>query len=616
VGVTIYSSQFLGLRGVTAMLTLVTIVSGLAAYANYNDPQAPYFLSQTVLLVIVLWGVGYSVYALKQDRARALREAERAAFSDTLTGLPNARMLRRRATVLLDARNERINRQTGLIVLDLDGFRAANMLRGHRYGDQLLRAVATGALEFAKPGQMVARTGSDEFTVLVPDTTEHDLEALGHAYRAAVLDAIDREAEHGVSVDASVGVALSGNDGNSFEALMRSADRSMYVVKAAHDRRAATRRVPVESEPRPSDLPWSPADSRVAGPPGRWAYLRWSNRPTQVKFTSLSWLLSASAVVAALAMPDAVEHNDRTVLALVLFAIFMAAVRYVTRPSMHLAQQLLDVFVASVALGVAIHYTGGSSSAVTPIELLILIYIGWFLPLKWVVPAAALSVLMIMGPAFLGNSSEVLILDVVTILGGIVVSAALLLVLYYNHYYLERARSLTDQLASLDPRAGTNNRRAFEERMRKELDELSYGDRDALAVVMIDLGNFKSVSANYGRVIGDQMLTEVASALDAASREEDCVARLGGDEFAIVAPGVDAESARALAERLVDAVREALEVTDLPSNEQVRPSAGFALYGMHGRTTDELVTAADIALTAAKTSGRDPNRVSSFVVAL
>jgi diguanylate cyclase (GGDEF)-like protein len=223
---------------------------------------------------------------------------------------------------------------------------------------------------------------------------------------------------------------------------------------------------------------------------------------------------------------------------------------------------------------------------------------------------------MIMGPAFLGNSSEVLILDVVTILGGIVVSAALLLVLYYNHYYLERARSLTDQLASLDPRAGTNNRRAFEERMRKELDELSYGDRDALAVVMIDLGNFKSVSANYGRVIGDQMLTEVASALDAASREEDCVARLGGDEFAIVAPGVDAESARALAERLVDAVREALEVTDLPSNEQVRPSAGFALYGMHGRTTDELVTAADIALTAAKTSGRDPNRVSSFVVAL
>src|SRR4029079_5483300 len=174
-----------------------------------------------------------------------------------------------------------------------------------------------------------------------------------------------------------------------------------------------------------------------------------------------------------------------------------------------------------------------------------------------------------------------------------------------NHYYLERAQTLTEQLASLDPRAGTYNRRAFEERMRVELDHLSYGDRDALAVVMIDLGNFKSVSANYGRLIGDQMLTEVAGALTAASRDEDCIARLGGDEFGIVAPGVDAESARALAQRLVDAVRGALQDSDLPSNAEVRPSAGFALYGMHGRTTDELVTAADIALTAAKTSGRD-----------
>ena len=64
---------------------------------------------------------------------------------------------------------------------------------------------------------------------------------------------------------------------------------------------------------------------------------------------------------------------------------------------------------------------------------------------------------------------------------------ALLLVLYYNHFYLERAQTLTEQLASLDPRAGSYNRRAFEERMREELNHLSYGDRDALAVVMIDL---------------------------------------------------------------------------------------------------------------------------------
>jgi diguanylate cyclase (GGDEF)-like protein len=615
VGATIYAAQFLGLRGVTVMLVLVSVFSGLSVHDYYGSPEAPYFLSQTVLLVIILWGVGYSVYALKQDRARALAEAEDAAFSDPLTGLPNTRQLRRRATALLDSRNERINRQTGVIVLDLDGFRAANMLRGHRYGDRLLRAVARGAEGFAKPGHIVARTGSDEFSVLIPDTTSHDLGALGDAYRAAVLDSIDREADHGVSIDASVGVALSGEDGDSFETLMRSADQSMYLVKAAHERRSATRRVPLETEVD-DDLPWVESGARIASPPSRWNHLRWSNRPMQVKFAASSWLLSAFAVAAAMAVPDAYPHSSTAVTLIVMFGLIMTVSRYVTRPSVHLAQQLLDVLIASVALAVAMHYSGKSASAATPIELLILIYIGWFLPLKWVVPSAAASVLIVLGPLFFDTSNKILLLDAVTLIGGIVVSAALLVVLYYNHFYLERARKLTDELASLDPRAATNNRRAFEERMREELDGLSYGDRDQLAVVMIDLGNFKSVSANYGRTIGDQMLTEVASALTAASREEDCVARLGGDEFAIVAPGVDAESARALAQRLVDAVREALEVTDLPSNEEVRPSAGFALYGMHGRTTDELVTAADIALTAAKTSGRDPNRVSSFVVAL
>lgn len=614
VAVTVYSAQFLSARGLTAILALTTLFAGLGVYYNYEDPEAPHFLSQTVLMIIILWAVGYSVYVLKQDRAEALEESERTAYSDPLTGLPNTRMLRRRASALLDLRNERLNRQIGMIVLDLDGFRAANMLNGHRDGDRLLLAAADAMREVAHEDEFVARTGSDEFSVLTNNAEREGLEARGSEFRAAVLGAIDQISGQGVNIDASVGYALSGEGNATFESLLRNADRALYLVKAEHERRGSARRTSLEDEP--TEAPWIPSDPPSSRPMTRRESLRWQNRPTQVKFIAISWMLSTIAVAISLAMPDAVSGSGTAIVALVAFGVLMAVARYCTNVAHHFSQQLLDVLIASIALALTIQYTGNTASPALPIALLILIYIGWFLPLKRVLPVSFLSLLIIFTPYAFGDNETAELLDVVTIIGGVMVAAALLLVLYYNHYFLERAQTLTAQLASLDPRAGTYNRRAFEERMRVELDHLSYGDRDALAVVMIDLGNFKSVNANYGRIIGDQMLTEVAAALTAASREEDCIARLGGDEFGIVAPGVDAESARALAQRLVDAVREALQASALPSNDEVRPSAGFALYGMHGRTTDELVTAADVALTAAKTSGRDPNRVSSFVVAL
>ncbi|MBJ7459249.1 MAG: diguanylate cyclase [Thermoleophilaceae bacterium] len=613
IAVTVYAAQFLGARGVTAVLALTTVFAGLAAYYNYGDPAAPHFLSQTVLLVMVLWAVAYSIYVIKQDREDALDLAERTAFSDPLTELPNTRMMRRRAESLLSARNERINRRIGIIVLDLDGFRAANMLNGHRDGDRLLLAAAGAMREAALEGEFVARTGSDEFSVLSSNAGHEELLLRGAVFRAAVLEAIDASAVQGVYLDASVGVALS-DDGDSFESLMRRADKSLYLVKAEHDRNVTARGSVTEN--LYGDAAWKSAEQPSPRAEARWDRLRWQYRSPQLKYTTVAWLLSSVAVAISLSMPDAVESNTLVLALLVLFGAMMSAVRYVLNTTPRFGQELADMLLASVALGLAVYYTGNTASPVLPIALLILIYVGWFMPLRSVVWLFVITSSIVFSPYAFGDDAPVTILDLVTIVGGVVVAGAMLLVLYYNHYYLERAQMLTGQLAALDPRAGTYNRRAFEECMRQELDRLSYGDRDALAVVMIDLGNFKSVSANYGRQIGNRMLTEVASALTAASRDEDCVARLGGDEFGIVAPGVDAESARALAERLVDAVRIALQDSDLPSDAGVRPSAGFALYGMHGRTTDELVTAADIALTAAKTSGRDPNRVSSFVVAL
>lgn len=617
--VTIFAAQFLSVRTIIGTFLLSAVTLGLSVWHNYNLPGLPYYFSQSVLMIVVQIPVVFAIYTYRNDRMRSLEEAERAAFSDTLTGLPNTRMIRRRADALLDSRNQRIYRQAGLVMLDLDGFRAANTLRGHRVGDDLLVSVADALRTTGDSlGHLVSRTGSDEFTVLIGNTSAERLREYGELYRSVARGAIERIRDLDVNVDVSVGVALSEPAVGSFDAMMRAADRSIYREKSESRREPS---LPPASRPGASALGPIPESKKSQSTdkqrkPSRLGYLAWSKRDVQTQFLASAWFLSGLAVALSMRMPDAVPHNHLVVNLLVTFALLTSIVIYITPPARTLVRQAVDVLLASGTLALTLWVTGKSASPALPIELLVLIYIGWFTPLRLFVPTAALSMAIVLAPALLTPSGELLRFDAVTTFGGVLIATSMLVLLYYNHYYIDRAQSLTQQLSSLDPRTGAYNRRAFEERVDEELEQLSYADRDALALVMVDLGDFKSVAGSHGRRVADRLLTDVALALGTASRDEDCVARLGGDLFGVVAPGVDAESARTLAQRLVSSVHEALADHDLAASEAVRASAGFALYGMHGRTADELVTAAEIALTAAKTSGRDPNRVSSFVVAL
>lgn len=609
----IYVAQFLAGATVAVAVATNSVFAGLTVLAHYGEPTTPNVLSQTSLLLPVVWGIAFSIFIFRQDRAQALDQAEQTAFSDSLTNLPNSRMLRRRAKALLNTRNQRIHGRTGLIVLDLDGFRAANVLHGQADGDRLLSAVA-GAIRAAAPDdQLVARTGSDEFSVLIGGATTHMLKTSAEHYRRTALAAIDSTATVGEGVDASVGFAISDVGYGSVDGLFRIADSAMYIQKAAGQDPSAAR--PPRSTGDEAGSAWqaeaSGADSgRVPG------WLRWSERSVQTRFTSVAWMLSGMGVALSMAMPDAVSHSSATVGVLVTLAFVLGVVRFLTPPANSLGMQLVEVAVANAMLIATIYATGKSASPAVPIVLLILIYIGWFLPLRGVVPISVLTVALTLLSMVVWPAAQPVVSDTVTIYGGILVTVGLVAILYYNHYYVERARELTAHLSTLDARAGTHNRKAFEDRMAIELEKLSYGDRDALAVVMVDLGNLKRIEAEEGRLAADRILHIVALALADASRSEDFVARLGGDEFVVIAPGVDSESVRALAQRLIGAVREAVSSLEASAQKSIRPSAGFSLYGMHGRTTEELVSAAGIALAAARTASRDPNRVSSFVVAL
>ncbi len=133
--------------------------------------------------------------------------------------------------------------------------------------------------------------------------------------------------------------------------------------------------------------------------------------------------------------------------------------------------------------------------------------------------------------------------------------------------------------------------------------ELHHADPAApLCVLYIDVDRFKLLNDMYGHSFGDRVLIEVASRLRNAVREEDLVGRLAGDEFVVVAPGISAEAAGALAQRVTLEMTEPLVLDG--RGTQVSVSVGVA-ESAAGLSSEELLGNADVAMYRAKTSGRD-----------
>jgi diguanylate cyclase (GGDEF)-like protein/PAS domain S-box-containing protein len=153
-------------------------------------------------------------------------------------------------------------------------------------------------------------------------------------------------------------------------------------------------------------------------------------------------------------------------------------------------------------------------------------------------------------------------------------------------------------IAEHDELTGVPNRR----RLLAELRQATRQER-AGAVLVLDLDGFKAVNDSRGHDAGDDVLVTVASALHGRLRAGDVLGRLGGDEFAVVAPDVDPQSALALAEALLEGVREL--------SADVTASCGIAMYGPDAPAEpDALLAAADRAMYDAKQRGRDGARLA------
>ena len=161
-------------------------------------------------------------------------------------------------------------------------------------------------------------------------------------------------------------------------------------------------------------------------------------------------------------------------------------------------------------------------------------------------------------------------------------------------------RARLEYQAQTDSLTGLYNHRYFHERLRAELTRASRS-RDAVAVLMLDIDDFKRVNDVYGHGTGDQVLRDLADLLRSALRGSDVVCRLGGEEFGVVMPSCDAGDALNLARRLTDS----LDETDFGPAGKITISVGISQGPEHAMNPRELVACSEAAMMTAKARGKN-----------
>ncbi|HWG94362.1 MAG TPA: GGDEF domain-containing protein [Mycobacteriales bacterium] len=204
----LYAALFFAPRAAAAHVTWAAVVHVAAVSSTGTGGVVP--------ATVVLFG-GIAVTAVVVGAL--VRQVRAAAATDPLTRLPNRRAFDQHLAAAL-GRSERSGRPLALLALDLDGFKAVNDREGHAAGDRLLVATGGAWLGALRRGDVLARTGGDEFVVLLPDA---DLPTARQVAGRLVRRTPD-------PLGVSVGVALS-RPGEGADGLLRRADAALYRHK-------------------------------------------------------------------------------------------------------------------------------------------------------------------------------------------------------------------------------------------------------------------------------------------------------------------------------------------------------------------------------------------------
>jgi diguanylate cyclase (GGDEF)-like protein len=200
-------------------------IGGEFSFTQFNQLQSTLILA----LVFLSMALNFGFLLMAMDRLR--NEVADLALLDDLTGVGNRRHLVQRLTEEC-ARSERSGQPFALLVIDLDGFKGINDTHGHAAGDACLQHFTLMAQTRLRPGDLLARTGGDEFCIVLPASTLRE----GAMVARRILEVCREDAAACVGADIpialSIGVAQWTREIGSFpDRLMAAADHALYAAK-------------------------------------------------------------------------------------------------------------------------------------------------------------------------------------------------------------------------------------------------------------------------------------------------------------------------------------------------------------------------------------------------
>ena len=329
------------------------------------------------------------------------------------------------------------------------------------------------------------------------------------------------------------------------------------------------------------------------------------------------WMVSAAVGAGAAFLPGAIHEGLPWVLgmsALVFLYGFGSATGHIPWQRASMNALAVGMVVTIPVVGLAIYLTGGSLSYIEPLLVCSLLYAAFFFPARWAWPLSIELILVAATPLLYDSTAteNAYVPRYVALAAGYLAATWVMVGLKRR---LVDAEARQRDIANRDPLTGVGNRRAFDATLHREIAARTSpgGRREAddspLALLILDLDDFKGVNDRHGHQVGDAVLREAANRAGAILRSTDTLARIGGDEFAVIAPGAHGEGAQRMAEAIRTAV--GLRESDAPGPIPTA-SVGWAVFPHDGTDFETLMHAADKRMLKLKGDNRQPAAPEPF----